>query len=419
MSPPAPSGTDTMARALAADLARHAALGDKVSGGPGDAATAAWIAGRLEALGCSVLRQPLEVPWFEPRLCRLTAGDATAPLYWQSPVSPTGPQGITAPLAVLHAPFEAADAAGCIALLMLPYARHASIDSAQIAPLLDAATAAGALALVIVPTGPSGEVVALNCSPDQARSPLPTAVLAPGLAGPLLQAARSGRSATLHLHGTASRRSTCTLLGELRRGPRWLCLSTPRTGWFGCVGERGTGTAAFLAMAAWAVERFPALSLFFMNAGAHEYRFEGAHRAMARAPAPADTVVWSHLGAALATRDRLEIRGQSLPLPSADPHRFTMATGALREAAARAFQGLGGLEHVMAPLDGVSELGAIVAHGYERAFAVLGVPRMFHTRRDDLETTDAGLLAPVVRAHMAVVEHAVSTDAANRAGLPA
>ncbi|NVM92970.1 hypothetical protein FHT32_006663 [Variovorax sp. SG517] len=395
---------DAFTSGLAADMARHAALGDKVSGGSGDAATSQWIAGRLAGLGFDVEHQDIDVPFFDPVDCRLVAGDATAPVYWQSPVIPTATQGLRAPLAVVRAPYEAADAAGRIALLVLPHARHASVDSPLGSPLIAAASAAGAVALVIVPVGPTGEVVALNAGIGTPVAPMPVAVLAPVLAEPFLRAARSGVPATLYLHGQATVRPTSNLQATLRRGPRWLCLSTPRTGWFGCVGERGTGTAAFLAMAAWAVERFPDLSLFLLNTGAHEYRFAGAHQAMERAPAPVDTLAWVHLGAALAVRDQFEFRGELFDLPSADANRMTMATASLQEAARLAFRGLAGLERVTAPVPGVSEIGAIVARGYERALAVLGVPRAFHTRADDLAQVDARLLAPVVRAHMAVVE---------------
>lgn len=405
-------GSAELLAGLAADLVQHAEFGDKVSAGPGDAATAAWIAGRLRRLGYDVQEQAVDVPFFEPAACELAVDGTVAPVYWQSPVRPTPPQGITAPLAAMHAPFEAADAAGCITLLVLPHARHASIDSPLVAPLVDAAVAAGAQALVIVPTGPSDEVVALNAPIDREPPSLPIAVLAPRLAEPFLRAVRTRASATLVLHGRASRRSTANVIGTLRRGPRWLCLSTPRTGWFTCSSERGTGTAAWLAMAAWAVRRFPEHSLFALNTGAHEYRFAGTAQAMTHAPSPADTIVWAHLGAALAARDRLAFRGRSIPMKSADPNRFTMATEALRPAAAAAFSGLSGLEQVLPPIEGVSELGEIVAHGYHHAFAVLGLPTFFHTPRDDLDTTDAGLLAPVVRAHMAVVEAAVRAQEA-------
>jgi hypothetical protein len=47
----AQSAADSMTTRIHADLAQHAAFGDKCSGGPGDRATADWIAGRLRRSG--------------------------------------------------------------------------------------------------------------------------------------------------------------------------------------------------------------------------------------------------------------------------------------------------------------------------------------------------------------------------------
>ncbi|MBL0421488.1 hypothetical protein JI739_14110 [Ramlibacter sp. AW1] len=406
MGMPSPFAVET----LQADLARHAGFGVKVSASRGDAATAAWIEERLAALGFSIERHATPVPVFEPIDCRLQGEHAQAPVYAQAPYATTGPEGWSAPLVVVRTAADAPGARGAIAMIVLPHGRHASLASPPVAPLLQAVQAAGARAAVIVPTGPTDDVVAFNARLD-APAALPLAVLAPRLAAPFLAQATTGLAVRLLLHGRVQAGSTDTLCARLRRGPRWLCLSTPRTGWFTCASERGTGTAAFLALAAWAVRRFPEHSLFAMNTGAHEYHFAGAHAVLASAPPPADVAAWAHLGAGLAARDRLEFRGQSHPLPSADSNRFTMATPALHAAAEQAFAGLAGLELVRAPVGTASELGAVVERGYGRAFAVLGLPRVFHTPQDDLPAVDAALLAPVVQAHARLIEAALGMDA--------
>ena len=51
-----------------------------------------------------------------------------------------------------------------------------------------------------------------------------------------------------------------------------------------------------------------------------------------------------HLGAAVAARDWHERGAQLSPLPSADPQRFLLASGALLNAARAAFAGQPGLE---------------------------------------------------------------------------
>lgn len=401
-----------LAAALQADLACHAGFGSKRSGGAGDAATAAWIAQRLAGLGFEVAHEPVDVPWFEAEACSLRAGDDEAAVHAQAPVVCTPAQGITAPLAVVRAPWEAQDARGRIALLVLPHGRHAAIAAAAVRPLVDAALAAGAHALVIVPTGPTGEIVAFNAPRAASGTDVPTAVLAPRAAEPFLRAARRGLPATLRLSGRLEARRTTNLHARLARGRRWLCLSTPRTGWFTCAAERGGGTAALLALARWAADRFAQHSIYVLNTGAHEYLFAGAHQALAGAPAPGETTLWAHLGAGLAARERLEFRTVEAMLDAADAQRFTMATPPLQAAAAQAFAGLPGLARVVPPLEGVSELGAIAARGYGRAFAALGVPRAFHTPLDTLDQVSGALLAPVVAAHQAVIDAAVAQEAA-------
>ncbi|MBN9474880.1 MAG: hypothetical protein J0H72_12555 [Burkholderiales bacterium] len=399
---------DDLVRELKADLERYAAFGDMMSGGAGDLAAADWIAERMAGMGYAVARQAFDIPCFEPAECTLTAGGFTATLHAQPPVTSTSPAGLAAPLAVVRSPHDAGDARGRIALIVLPHGRHASMQSPAIRPLVQAAAKAGAVALVIVPVGPTGRIMGLNCNLEEPVAPLPVGILAPAELEPFLAAARSASPATLVLHGRGAMRPTCNVHGVLDRGPRWVALSTPRTGWFGCVSERGTGTAAFLALAEWVTGRFPAHSVFFMNSGAHEYHFAGAHRAMRFAPPPGDTDVWVHLGASLATRGHIEFRGLQRMLGSADSNRILMTSDRFRDAASEAFAGLSGLECPAPVLGGVSELATILSRGYE-GFAVLGMPRAFHTREDTLDTVDAGLLAPVVRAHMALMEAVVTS----------
>ena len=84
------------------------------------------------------------------------------------------------------------------------------------------------------------------------------------------------------------------------------------------MGERGTGTAVFLELADWAMRRFPALSIFVMNTGGHEYMFAGSHRVLHLAPPPPATVAWAHIGATLAARDAVERNGTLVMLDTAD-----------------------------------------------------------------------------------------------------
>ncbi|HEU4617748.1 MAG TPA: hypothetical protein VFV10_06875 [Gammaproteobacteria bacterium] len=428
---------DGIIERIRADLERHASFGEKFSGGAGDLATAAWIAGRLRAAGYRVEESEFDAPFFVGRTARLTAGSASVRVVPQAPVVTTGAAGVAGPLVLIDmragagtpadaggprppassspparsasAPLAAAgDLHGRIALVVAPFARHAALfPDRGIGEAVVGAAKAGARAVVLVTTGPTGEAIALN-APEQPFVPIPMAVLAPKDAAPFVEAARTGASSTLILDGDATHRPSKNLVARLERGDRWIAISTPRSGWYGCVGERGTGTAAFLELARWAADRFPDLSVFLMNTGGHEYFFAGTHRVIGQAPPPEKTLVWTHIGATLAARDAEEKDGALVMLETADPQRSLMVTEAAREAATAAFAGLSGLEKPVAIRPSAGELSSFTDRGYNTAFAAIGVHRWFHTVKDTLDTTDARLVEPVIRAHQRTIETLVA-----------
>jgi hypothetical protein len=409
----AQDATGAVTRRIREDLMRHAGFGDKFSGGPGDLATADWIADRLRRSGYRVEESEFDAPYFVKRSARLTTASASAELVPQAPVVPTGPGGVTAPLALVDE--WPGDLRGRIGVVVAPFGRHAALfPNRGIGKTVVAAAERGAAAVVIVTTGPSGEAIALNAD-ERPFVPVPTAVIAPKLAGPFVDAARSGDEALLVLDGDATHRSSKNVVARLERGERWIVISTPRSGWFGCVGERGTGTAVFLELADWAARRFPGVSVFLMNTGGHEYFFAGSHRVVHEAPPPADTAVWAHIGATLAARDSELRDGQLVMLDTADPNRMLMASSAARAAAAAGFRGLSGLSEPVAIRPQAGELSTFTDLGYTAAFAVLGVHAWFHTVEDTLERVDERLLVPVLQAHQKTIELLVENAASDRA----
>jgi len=393
---------------LSADLVRHAGFGQKFSGGPGDVATADWIEERLGAAGYELERSTFDAPFFVKRTARLMTGASASDVVPQAPVVTTGRGGIEAQLALVD-PDAVTDLSGRIALFVTPFGRHAALFADRgIGQTVVQAAEAGAAAIVVVTTGPSGEAIALN-APEQPFVPVPMAVLAPKAAEPFVAAAREGRAAKLVVDGDAMHRPSPNLVARLRRGPRWLALSTPRSGWYDCVGERGTGTAVFLALADWAASRFPEHSIFAMNTGGHEYFFAGSHRVLHEAPDPGATDVWAHIGATLAARDAEMRDGNLVMLDRADPGRTLMTTATVRDAAARSFAGLAGLEEPVAVRPQAGELSAFTDLGFKNAFAVIGLHSWFHTIEDTLERCDAALLTPVLRAHQRTIELVVGS----------
>ncbi|WP_413791822.1 MULTISPECIES: hypothetical protein [unclassified Pseudomonas] len=396
---------DDLLQQLQRDLEKHAALGDKGSGGKGDRGTADWIASRLKASGYVIEEQNVSLPHFETVRSELAWEGHKVQVKPQPVVVSTSTAGLTAKAVLIHDPSQAPEASGKIAVLVLPHDKHAALFMGQAGRFLEAAVKAAPAAIVIVPVGPTGGIVGLNTR-LKPMTDVPIVVMAPSDLPSLIPAIMQDRSITLTVSGQASQRDTVNLIGRRVAGKKWLVISTPRTGWFSCVAERGTGTAAFLHLAQWAAKRFADHSICVINSGGHEMDFAGMHKAVPLAPPPEATAIWTHIGAGLATRDCLDLASRDTPffLPSADPQRALMVSPALMDKATRVFAGLPGLERPLNALKGKGELSGIIERGYLNAFAVLGVHRWFHTQEDTLEKVDASLLIPVVEAHKSMIE---------------
>jgi len=409
VSAAAPSGDVSMfgPERLLADAKAYADAGNKCSGGAGDRWAADWMAKRLEQAGFAVERQRFEAPWFEASACQLQIGALRVDLVAQPLATPTGADGLAAPLCLAEFPGRLD---GAIALVRLPHRRWSSLlDRAAQTAVADAIER-GAAAIILVTTGPTGEALLLNVPADRPASARPLALLAPRLAAPVVEAARHGREARFLLAGEGGNRPAENVIGRiLRPGKRWLVVSTPRSGWTDCAGERGPGIAIWLALADWMPRVFQSHSLLFVSNSGHEYENLGAsHLVEEFGPPPAETDFWLHLGANAATRDWQEIPGRLLPLPSADPNRFLMLSPDLVERAREIFAGQPGIEMAYPSGEGTAgELTEIVKAGYPRHAGIFGAHRHHHAATDDFSTVAAEPLAATARGFRELLLHAV------------
>lgn len=386
MTAAAAGEADGMA-SVAEDLARYIGFGNKQSGGEGDTAAGHWLADELVRAGFAVEKPGISVPWFRSRRCDIVAGDSRAALLPQPIVVPTPDAGVSGPLVRVDAAGRAdAPLAGAIALVDLPYGRWSSALAKPVRAPIDAAFAGGAKAVVVITNGPTGKVIALNADGRAPMFPGPVGLLAPADAGPFLAAAMRHDRATVTLTGEGGRRPAFNIIGRMDRGKgRWITVSTPRSGWFGCAGERGGGIAAWLDLARWAPAALPDHDLAFLCNSGHEYENLGAEVSLkAVAPKPAATHFWLHLGANLAARDWHEGLFGLAPLRGTDSQRYLVVSPPLLPAAQRLFVGLAGLESPYSS-EGMSagELTAIIAAGYSSVSGVFGVHRFHHVADDD------------------------------------
>ena len=388
--------------AVADDLSRYIAFGNKQSGGQGDTAAGHWMAGELEAAGFAVEKPVISVPFFTPQRADIVCGDARAALWPQPIVVPTPAAGVSGPLVRVDAAGRAdAPLAGAIAIVDLPYGRWSSALVKAIRMPVDAVFGAGAKAAIIITNGPTGKIIALNADGEKPMFKGPVGVLAPAEAGPFLAAAMTHSQGTFTLTGKSGRRAAFNVVGRIDRGKgRWLVVSTPRSGWFGCAGERGGGIAAWLDLARRMPAALPDHDLAFLCNSGHEYENLGAEEALkAVAPKPEDTDFWLHLGANLAARDWHEGLFGLAPLAGTDSQRYLAVSPQHLPLARRVFAGLAGLESPYSAAElSAGELAAIVAAGYPSVAGVFGLHRFHHVEDDDARCIDPGAVATTIAA---------------------
>jgi hypothetical protein len=383
--------------ALYADVKTYARLGEHRTGTAGDNATTAWLDRALRAAGYAVERQGFDYPVFDLVRSDLTLGGRTIGgfPYWTPGTTPAA--GVTGPLSLTGGP-------GTVMLVDLPVGAGAGLDAPP-PKLISDAVATTPAAVVAVTESALGLMAALNRNPRAPPWPMPVLLVAGAEAAALKAAAGAGERATVRLVGTTTTRRAENVIGRRVRPGKQVVVSTPKSGWLHCAGERGSGVAIWLGLARWLAASSDH-NITVVAASGHEFDGYGGDRFTEHlAPKPADTRLWVAIGANVAVYD-FALRDGKIVRQAGPPASRTLGcSGALLGAAAKAFAGQRGYEK---PLDldtqnAPGELGHFRALGYRPLVGLVAASGLHHTRRDLADVTDSAMLAPVARGLQAII----------------
>ncbi len=389
---------------LYADVARYAAFGMHRFGSAGDKATADWIAAELKAAGFRVEFQPVVLGrQYVVERATAEAGGTTVeatPFWW--PPEDKATFRLSAPLV------RDGDAAGKILWVELPYDRGAYLGAAHRAAIAQAAAKAPAAILLTI-GNPADDRFAYNVTQEDSPWPVPVIVVGAKDRAVFERAVTSGAPVTFDVTGHYERnvggRNVIARFGG--KGPV-IMVSTPMTGWYTCVCERGPGIANFLGLARTvAAEKWPANFIFIATAG-HEIGHGGMELFLKDgAPAPKDTLAWVHFGSSNACY--AFDGGPQAPTRTSAPDAARVLVLS-KSAVALAGETLASIKvtPAVAEKEAVGELRDVHAAGYPNFLGIAGRHRFFHTPADDLSSTGPDILEPVARAFTDAVRKIVA-----------
>ncbi len=224
------------AQQLATLIEAYSALGTHRTGSPGDDATSAWLIARLSP-GPRSARHAVCI---HSRRRQCSARTAQGVRIAGTPLHDGGfttAAGVTAPLLPIDQCVPSALA------LVMPGQR---VDPHTHPLLRGPGRAAG---MVLVSGDPLGQVLLRNAEHMADALVVPVLQVASADAAPLVNAAAQGSAVTLVAAG--ARRPACASNVVAQRPGHGapLLLLTPKSGWFHCAAERGSGVAIGLALA--------------------------------------------------------------------------------------------------------------------------------------------------------------------------
>ncbi len=404
-APIQPNPDPASGQALYSLVQAYSDLGDHRTGSPGDHATTRWLERKLHDIGLTPHRQGWDMEVFDVTRSQLSwTADHSEPSEIEGfplwPPIPTPGDGVLAPL-------SATPGEDRITVLTLPYSPSGSLESEGVVEAISTACSSGAVGVAVLTEGPLGELIAQNTEFSQPRWPVPVLIVPGRAAATLSRLIERQTPVRLRIAGRARPDTVHNVLGHRTGTGPGVVISTPKSGWFRCAGERGSGMAVALALAEWCA-RETELDVRFVSATGHEFHGEGARRFLAADPPRPETVaLWVHIGANIAVNEwQLDAGGTPGRRDTPSTRRGIACHPALHAAVTASFAGQPGYG---APINiGAGrvpgETQHFADHGYSPLIGMVGAGPLHHTPADTAVATSPALLEPVARGLIGAVQ---------------
>ena len=373
------------------DVGIYNGMGHHRTGGDGETQTNNWIATELKIAGLEVSFQEFTTRQFFVRESKLLIGNTTIACfpYWFPCASVSGRvNGKLTAYGAQETPYKDK---------IVVYRNTSSLRSRRESEsLINNLSGTGALAVILISNTPSGEIALINSPHDALPWPIPVVFVGKKDEITLQMALDQQNEITLLFNGEYRNNTrTNNIFGRWGGNDDIIVVSTPKSGWFNCGGERGSGVALALGIARWIGERKTSIAYWLDFNTGHELNYLGTrHFLSEKAPRPEKVKAWVHLGANIATWD-FKNTPQGI-LRHANPARYPVVCSN-NDFLSVAKQAIIDIPRVKPYVgEGIGEFGPVIREGY-RGFGIYGGDYFyFHTPADGPHGTAPELLEPVM-----------------------
>lgn len=368
---------------LKAYVEKYDAMGPHRTGEPSELERANWLDQTLSSFGYQTRRQSFDLLTDLDVKADLKINGSAIAAIPQFPVTSTA-KDVSGPISLWN-PDGNEDYEGKIILIDIPLSRYIStLAQESLYEPIKMASESGALAVLVMIRSECGTYKMLNAAVSLPEWSVPVVQVGNRDVDALLRAASRGQSALLAVTASRGMAMGINVIAEI--GPKNLSptiVSTPHSGWFNNAGERGSGVAAFLALAEWASSQTDRHFIFVANSG-HERGNLGAEKYLEElAPSPDASALWVHIGANVGST---EMDG------SINSSRFLMTNWNHALRSGSLFRGQAGFKMPI-PLElglAQGELKNVHAAGYKNILGVFGSSARHHCANDRIDAVSFG-----------------------------